>query len=158
MDPSHHSNSSEGGEDPLESFMMTSIPRRSLPPSRPPLSSASESTNAAAAGTVQTEDALLEHMTIPRRTLSSKPSSIESSSGLQSGTKNQQPQAWEQEQEQPKKKNRHVSILTEYPFVVRIRLKGVSMEQGGIPWPPSPFTTSFTDPAITNNDLSLIHI
>jgi hypothetical protein len=141
--------------DRLDSLMMAAIPRRARPP-RP--ESTSSLTGASAPPARPAAATSLESITIPRRNLlerggsgqprrPSGPNQQQSShphppprqnSPQQQQQHEQQQQHQEQEQQELSKppKKKHVSIQSENPFVVRIRLKGVSMDNDGIPQRP----------------------
>lgn len=163
MDPSKNSSSNNNGKDgdKLESLMMAAIPRRSLPPISASTTTAATSDSAAAAAASSMLDNMTiprrskpskDHQQQQQRGGNSQQHSLQqhsvggfrrpSSSGSGKNghgssshhhQQQHQHQHQQQYQQEPKKKKRHVAIRSEYPFLVAIRMKGVDMDQGGIP-------------------------
>lgn len=142
-----------------DSFMMAAIPRRSRPaPPKP-----SESMTSSSMGAARPAPDALENMSIPRRSLPKPQersgSFVGGSSGA--GSSHRRPsgggsshhhhsghQQYHQQQQHHQQKQQHqsyeapkpivkppkrVSIVSEHPFVIRIRMRGVPLNSGGIP-------------------------
>jgi len=135
-----------------ESLLMAAIPKKKRPPPPPPTSSTAAATGSGSL--VASSSDALENMTIPRRSKPSKersgglsgdsshsyidkygqrPSKIGSSGSYGNGHS-----SYDQQQQQQPVKVKRVSIISNSPFVLRIRLRGVSMDQGGIPHSTAP--------------------
>jgi hypothetical protein len=143
--PSDSGNSSQdNGGDRLASLMMAAIPRRSLPP-RPPEGAlaAAERTPALGASSSANNNAFtpnsLENMAIPRRKkIPARPTESSSSIGMDRlhgshGNLHRRLSGTGSSSHQPSsliKKPKHVSIQSEFPFVVKIRMRGVPMDMG----------------------------
>jgi len=147
---------SSGAGKKDDAFMMGAIPRRSLPPARPP------GTGNPSASSSKAEPDVLDNMTIPRRpkpppqqprfergsslgvSSSHGTSSFSGNNGRDNhslhrkhsgtsyggGSLPRFQQHHQQQKGEKKAKHKHVSIKSEYPFLVKIRVNGVPMHEG----------------------------
>ena len=134
--PNGSGNPSSGSDDGdgLSNLMMASIPRRSLPPKPSPTG----------ADPLAPDTTSLENMTIPRRKLTKKPSADRSSNGsLQQQREGSFPRRLSDGSDRggtlsssarpSRPKPKHVTIQSEYPFIIKIKTRGVPLDPDGIP-------------------------